>query len=409
MVRRLEDYASVVGEDLVNDIYSEAKQLAGKKLVHINSAPVGGGVAEILNSIVPLFKSIGINTKWEILEAPKKFFVITKKIHNMLQGEKGFLSEKEKKLYLKWNKINASMINLDKPDFVVIHDPQPLPLINFYEKNKKNKSQHWLWRCHIDITRPNRGVLYYTRQFIKNYNLMIVSMQRYKKGFIREEIITPSIDPLSKKNKYLSDAEVSKILSRHDISRDKPIVAQISRFDKWKDPLGVIEAFKLVKQKFNCRLVLLGNMADDDPESLTIYERIVQKSAEEKDIVVKSVAGKYENDMLVNALGRATSVIIQKSLREGFALTVTEASWKGTPIVGSKVGGIPLQVVNGKNGFLVSNIKECAQKTLWLLKNRTRAEKMGEYGKERVGKNFLVTRHLLDYVRLLKKYAKIAK
>lgn len=407
MVRRLEEYAAIVGEKVIDSIYSEAKQLAGKKLVHINSTPVGGGVAEILNSLVPLFRDVGISTRWEIIEAPEKFFVVTKKIHNMLQGEKGILSEREKKLYLKWNEIGAERIPLDTADFIVIHDPQPLPLIDFYKKNKKDST--WIWRCHIDISHPNKGMLYYARQFIKKYDLMIVSMDRFKKHFIREEIITPSIDPLSKKNKYLSDAEVSRVLSRHSISRDKPIVAQISRFDKWKDPLGVIEAFKLIRQKFNCQLVLLGNMAKDDPEGPAIYERIIREAARENDIAVRSVADKYENDILVNALARASSVVIQKSLREGFALTVTEALWKGTPVIGSKVGGIPLQIVNGKDGFLVSSIKECAQRTLWLLKNPAQARKMGEYGKERVREKFLVTRHLLDYIRLLKKYAKIAK
>jgi len=399
-MRHLKNYRKVVGKKVINRIYSEAEPLIGKKIVNINSTSTGGGVAELLDSLIPLFRSAGVDAVWEVIHAPKEFFVVTKKIHNALQGEKISFSYKEKKLYLKWNEINSKLIELNQPDMVVTHDPQPLPLINFFKKK-----QPWIWRCHIDLTSPYKSVWNYTKRFIKKYNGMIISHAQYKKRIISEHLIMPSINPLSRKNRHLSDSEINKILLRHHINMDKPIVAQISRFDKWKDPIGVIEAFKLIRKKYNCQLVLLGNMAKDDPEGAEIYEKIV-KSTREKDINIRCVDQPYENDFFVNALQRAASVVIQKSLKEGFALTVSEALWKGTPVVGSNVGGIPLQIINGKNGFLVNNIKECAQKTIWLLKHHEQAAQMGKYGKKRVREKFLITRHLLDYIMLFKQYIK---
>jgi len=391
----LNDYKDIIGEESIENIYQEATSLSDKHVEHVNSTFYGGGVAEILNSLTLLMNDVGIKTGWRLLKGNPDFFNVTKKFHNSLQGEDIVLSENKKRVYLETNEVNSIIMHIKSADCIIIHDPQPLPLINFYKK-----TQSWIWRCHIDLSEPNKVLWDYLKQFIVKYDSVIVSMEKYRKDDLDKphEIIAPSIDPLTTKNKFISDPDVKSYLSRFNIELDKPIISQISRFDKWKDPLGVINAFKIVKKEIDCKLVLLGSMASDDPEGDTIYNNIMELVKSDKDIIVINFA----DDYLVNCLQRASDVVIQKSLKEGFGLTVTEALWKGTPVVAGNVGGIPLQVIDGKNGYLVNNVEECADRVVKLLKNKKLREEMGKLGIEHVKNNFLITRHLMDYIRLLK-------
>lgn len=400
---RLADYTSIIGQEKINEIKKAAKPLQSKHVVHVNSTFTGGGVAEILNSLVDLFNDVGIKTGWRILKGEPAFYNITKSFHNGLQGEKNIkLNKQIKDLYQEINYHNSIHTHLDHHDAVIIHDPHPLPLVQYYKRG----NNPWIWRCHIDLVNPNKKLWNYLKTFIKEYDAVIVSDEKYLKADlkIKQKVINPSIDPLSHKNKNLSDKKISELLKKLNIPRDKPIISQISRFDKWKDPLGVIEAFDIIRKKINCRLVLLGNLASDDPEGLEIYDKVMAKTKHRKDIHV--LLNVENNDLSVNALQRASAVVIQKSLKEGFALTVSEALWKGTPVVASNVGGIPLQIVDGQNGFLINNVKECAEKTIWLLENKKQEKQMSAFAKKYVRDNFLITRHLLDYFELLNEHFK---
>jgi trehalose synthase len=392
----LKDYARVVGSKAINNILEEAKPLAGKHVVHVNSTSSGGGVAEILTSLVPLLNDSGIRTSWDVIVGSPDFFQATKSIHNALQGENVHFNGAKKRIYEKTNQLNASFMHISRHDCVIIHDPQPLPLIKFYRKG-----QPWIWRCHIDLTKPNASTWNYLKNFVLKYDATIVSKPTFKQHIpIPQEVIHPSIDPLSPKNKPISENIIRKYLNKFNISTHKPIISQISRFDKWKDPVGVIKAYELVKKKTDCQLVLLGSMASDDPEGQQMYDRISELAKYDQDIHVIN----YASDVLVNVMQRASSVVIQKSLKEGFGLTVSEALWKGIPVVAGNVGGIPLQVKHGYNGYLVNSPQTCAQAVTKLLKNPKLAKQMGKNGHEFVKEKFLITRHLLDYVHLLKKY-----
>lgn len=395
MKRSIDEYRKVVGDKELSEIYNKARKLSNKHILHINSTYQGGGVAEILNSLVLMMNDAGIFTGWRILHGTPDFFSVTKKFHNALQGDPINLSEMKKNLYLSCNENFAAFTHINH-DCVMVHDPQPLPLIKFYRKR-----QPWIWRCHIDISNPNPELWDYLKPFMLRYDLILVSHEKYKKKDlpVRQEILHPCIDPLSPKNIDLDEDTIKKYLHKFGVPFDKPIICQISRFDKWKDNEGVIKVFELVKQDFDCRLILCGNMAPDDPEGYQIYKRLLKKVAQLKDVLI--VMG--ENQIFVNALQRASKVIIQKSLREGFALTVTEALWKGTPVVASNVGGLPLQVIDGKTGFVLEpmDIKGIANKILKLLKDPELAKEMGCNAKEHVRKNFLVTGNLLKHIDIL--------
>lgn len=395
MLLSLKNYAGIVGEKLIQNIYEEATPLDKKHVEHVNSTYYGGGVAEILSSLTLLMNDVGIKTGWRLLKGHPDFFNVTKKFHNALQGGEIDISEDTKKIYLENNEVNSKIMHLDFADLLIIHDPQPLPLINFYKKK-----QPWVWRVHIDLSAPNPVLWNYLKPFASKYDSIIVSMDKYKQNDldIPYNIIPPSIDPLTTKNMDIKDSDVTKYLSDFGIERDKPIISQVSRFDIWKDPLGVVKAFEKIKNEVDCKLVLLGGMASDDPEGPKIYEELLGKVKSDADVIIIN----HTDDKLVNCLQRASDVVIQKSLKEGFGLTVTEALWKGTPVVGGNVGGIPLQVIEGKNGYLVNDIKECADRTIKLLKDPHLRGEMGKFGIEHVRKNFLITRHLMDYIRLLK-------
>lgn len=396
-MKSLDDYLPIVGEKVIGNIYQKTHRLSNKHIVHINSTAEGGGVAEILNNLVLLMNDVGIDTGWRVLLGPSDFFSVTKKFHNALQGGQINLSNNKKNLYLNTNERFSKFTHLDH-NCVIVHDPQPLPLIKFHRKK-----QPWIWRCHIDLTKPNKEIWSYVKPFILRYDMMIISSKHFKKNdlFLEQRVIHPSIDPLSAKNMDISDDTISRILKKFNIPTDKPLITQVSRFDPWKDPEGVLRVFEIVKEKVDCRLVYCYNMAADDPEGFVIYRRIEKKARkylEKGDILF--VRG--DNQILVNALQRKSSVILQKSTREGFGLTVAEAQWKGTPVVASKVGGIPEQVVDNKTGFLVApyDIAGCADKVITLLKDRKLSKEMGRKGKELIRNNFLVTRHISDYLTL---------
>lgn len=398
-MRVLNDYREITGEQIISELYKKARPFYGKRVIHINSTYYGGGVAEILNSLVPLMNDVGLDTGWRIIRGSPDFFAITKKFHNALQGDSINLTEIKKKIYLQANEDFATYTHLNH-DCVIIHDPQPLPMIKFYRKR-----QPWVWRCHIDLSHPNKQLLNFLKNFLLKYDIEIISHENYKADVPMEhKVIRPGIDPLTPKNMDLTKTDINKYLKKFNVPLDKPLITQISRFDKWKDPVGVIEVFKLVKKKIDCRLVLCGSMASDDPEGIQIYERVKQKAnnfiASGDIIMITS-----ENNILVNALQRSSAVILQKSIREGFGLTVTEALWKQAPVVASNVGGIPLQITDSENGFLTEpkDTYGFAERIIQIIKNPDLAKKLGLEGQETVRQKFLITRILYDYLDLFAK------
>ena len=397
-MKRLNDYRGIVSDEVISEIYKKARQIYGKRIIHINSTYLGGGVAEILSSFVPLMNDAGVDMGWRILHGNPDFFDITKKFHNALQGDPVNLTEIKKRLYIEANEYFSTYTHITH-DCVIIHDPQPLPLIQFYKKR-----QPWVWRCHVDLSHPNEGLWNLLKGFILRYDIAIISNKKYKKDDlpIEQRIIYPVINPLTPKNIDLSEKDISKYLKKFKVPTDKPLLTQISRFDKWKDPLGVLEVFKIVKREIDCRLVLCGSMAADDPEGIKIHAKVEQRAnnlIEKGDVILIT----SENNIFVNALQRSSAVIIQKSIREGFGLTVTEALWKEKPVVASNVGGIPLQITDEKNGFLLDpdDTEGFAGKIVDLLRNPDMGRQMGKKGKEIVRKKFLITRLALDYLELL--------
>jgi trehalose synthase len=400
----LKDYAEIAGEEAIKAIHEKAEKLSKKHIVCVSSTYQGGGVAEILHNLVVLMNEAGVKTGWRVLHGSPDFFTITKKFHNALQGEEINLTERKKQIYYETNRRFSVFTHIDH-DLVMVHDPQPLPLIDFYKKE-----QPWIFRCHIDLSNPNAKVWNYLKPFIEKYDHFVVSNESYRKELkTPQSVIYPAIDPLDRKNRPVTEKMIEKRLGKHGIERDKPIISQVSRFDKWKDPLGVVKVFEDVREKADCRLVLLGSLALDDPEGQSIFEQVrqeVEKSKYKKDITLILA----DNDFLVNCLQRASSVVIQKSLKEGFGLTITEALYKGTPVVASAVGGIPLQVVNGVNGFLhePGDARCFSESVLKLLGDQKLREELGKNGKEHVKKNFLITRLMADWLDLFGKCLKQA-
>ncbi len=401
MKHKIENYREIVGNEVIESIYEKAKDIRGKHILHINSTYQGGGVAEILNSLVPLMNSIGIDVGWRILHGTPDFFTITKKLHNALQGDKIHLTRIKKQIYEKINEIFSTYTHI-KHDAVIIHDPQPLPLIKFYEKK-----QPWIWRCHVDLSNPNLEILDFLKEYMIKYDLIILSNEKYKiKNLpVKQKIVYPAIDPLSPKNKEIPKNVISKYLKKYGIKTDKPLITQVARFDKWKDPLGLIDIFEIVRKDVDCRLVLCGSQATDDPESQRIFNKVMLKA---KNLVRNGniILITSENHILVNSLQRSSAVIVQKSIREGFGLAVTEALWKEKPVVASNVGGISTQIKDRINGFLIepSDIEKFADKITEILQNPELAMKIGKNGKKIVKEKFLITRLILDHLDILREY-----
>ena len=368
------------------------RKLKGKSFLHVNSTKEGGGVAEILQRMIPLMKGLGIDARWEVINGDKPFYDTTKTIHNTLQGDKGTISKKAWDHYYEVNKKNAAKLDLEA-DAVLIHDPQPAPLIDF------RKGGLWFWRCHIDVSKPNPPIFDHISSFASKYHATVFSVPKFAKPITNAEyIIPPSIDPLSQKNMELRDEEINEVAERLGIPRDRPIILQVSRFDRFKDPIGVINAYKLVKKYNDCILVLAGSPATDDPEGEEVLAEVKEYAAGDKDIFILLLPPFSDRD--INALQRMATVVIQKSLKEGFGLTVSEAMWKGKPVLGGAVGGIPLQVVHGLTGFLVHSVDGAAFRIRQYLNDPEMAMRMGEAGREYVRDNFLLTRQVRDYLSL---------
>jgi len=380
-----------------------SRELRGLRVAFINSTSFGGGVAEIFYSLIPLLRSLGIDIHWYVIEGDGKFFNITKKIHNMLQGEEESINSKEEDYYLLINKNNGENFN-EKFDIIVIHDPQPMALPLFLNK----KTKKFVWRCHIDTSSPSQRARNFVGKFIKLYERVIFSVEEFARGLKCDNnslIIHPSIDPFSQKNKFLEQDVVDEIVEKFGVDIQRPFLLQVSRFDPWKDPLGVIDVYRNVKVDFpNIQLVLIGSMATDDPEGWKFYEKTLRYAGMDEDIFVFTNfdgVGSLE----VNAFQRKATIVIQKSIREGFGLTVSEALWKKKAVIGGNTGGIKVQIKNGKNGFLVSSKVETEERVKELLLNGEEREEFGRNGHAVVRKKFLTTRHALDYLKLFKSLA----
>jgi trehalose synthase len=395
---RLEDFRHIVPDETLAEIYAKARKFYGRHIVHLNATYQGGGVAEILYSLVMLMNDVGIDAGWRILHGSQEFFEVTKGFHNALQGAKLNLSERKKQLYVQTNESFAHFTHLQH-DCVIVHDPQPLALIQSYRKR-----QPWIWRCHIDLTDPHKALWDFLKGFVLKYDQVIVSNERYFKSDlpVAQRLIYPAINPLSPKNAPMSDKAAHDRLGKAGVPTDKPIITQVSRLDPWKDPEGVIDVFKIVREKVDCRLVLCYNVASDDPEGMQMYKKVQRKGnrlLQQGDILL--VVG--NNEKLVNAVQRFSRVIIQKSIREGFCLAVTEAMWKGTPVVASNVGGIPSQIEDGRNGFLLDpmDYEGFADRIVRLLRNPKEGKELGRQARETVRERFLITRLLADHLDVL--------
>jgi trehalose synthase len=367
-------------------------KLAGKTFLHVNSTKAGGGVAEILQRMIPLLRSLGIDARWEVIEGDQQFFDTTKKIHNGLQGEAETITPEMWAHYYEINRRNAGKLDLGA-DAVLIHDPQPAALVDF----KPGGDQTWLLRCHIDISTPHQAVYENFIPYCGKYDAAIFSVASFAKPMpIPEYIVPPSIDPLSEKNMDLAEEEIREVAERHQIPLDRPILLQVSRFDRFKDPLGVIRAYRMVKKYNDCILVLAGSPASDDPEGETVLAEVRNFAEDDPDIYILLLPPFSDKD--INALQRMATVILQKSMKEGFGLTVSEAMWKGKPVIGGAAGGIPLQITHGVSGFLVRSVEGAAFRARQLLNNPGMAARIGRRGQDMVRDNFLITRQIRDYL-----------
>ncbi len=387
---RVEEYEQYVGGETVERVMKKAKPLQGMHVAHVNSTYYGGGVAEMLGTLTLLMNSVGIKTGWRVIQGSPDFFSVTKKMHNALQGGEINLTDLKEHIYESVVYENAVRNHLDH-DRVIIHDPQPLPMITHYQKRGP-----WIWRCHIDLTSPNRLLWKYLKPFIEEYDAIIVTLKEYIQRLRTPQVtFMPAIDPFTIKNRLLSEEERRARLEYYDIPTDLPIVVQVSRFDRWKDPEGVIKAFQLARKEVDATLVLLGNVATDDPEGEEVYQSLLNYQDERIIILAR------EDTALVNALQSEAAVVMQKSIREGFGLTVTEAMWKGAAVIGGNVGGIRYQIEDGVNGFLVSSIKEAARRIVQLVKDEQLRKRLGEKARQTVQQNFLMIRLLEQYLDLL--------
>ncbi|MBD3426835.1 MAG: glycosyltransferase [Candidatus Omnitrophica bacterium] len=390
----IESYRNVAPPGTVDFIFNLAKNLKGRSMLHVNSTRFGGGVAEMLHRLVPIFKDLGIKTRWDVLEGSELFYKTTKSFHNALQGDRQVITPEMFEEFKIMNTKNASNLSLDA-DFVVIHDPQPAAFIDHKPDGKK-----WVWRCHIDISRPQRLVWNFLKGYVSKYDGAIFSLPGFAQKLpIPQFLIYPSIDPLSDKNKELEGSVIDAELEKYGIPRDRPMILQVSRFDKFKDPLGVIEAYKMVKKYNDCILVLAGGGATDDPEGAQVLHDIREIASHDEDIYLLDLPP--DANITINALQRSAAIILQKSTKEGFGLTVAEAMWKGKPVIGGAVGGITVQIVYGRTGYTVNSVEGCAYRMRYLLNNPQLAAKIGENGIDYARRNFLVTRHICDYLALM--------
>jgi trehalose synthase len=402
--KRLADYAEIIGEKRYEHLRALAKAAAGRSMLHINATAYGGGVAEILQNLVPLLRDAGVDAHWAVLDAPPAFYDITKKIHNALQGMKLDLSDTEKKLFLDVASENAAQ--LTDADVVLAHDPQAVALRHFA---KDPDRAGWVWRCHIDLTAAHQPVWSFLKPFVEEHDASIWTMPQFVRPDLKQKVLiqAPTIDPLSLKNQDMPLSAARELARRWNVDVERPILLQVSRFDPWKDPLGVIDAYRIVKKEVpGVQLVMIGSLADDDPEGQEYLDRTRAHAGGDPDVYLFTNLDGVK-DQEVNAFQRAATVVVQKSLREGFGLVVAEALWKGIPVVAGKVGGIVIQIQDGVSGYLVSSPEECAARCLDLLRDPALRKRMAAAGREHVRENFLITRDLRDQLELVTTLAKV--
>jgi len=401
--KRLADYAEIIGDERYEELRRLAKAAAGRSMLHVNATAYGGGVAEILQNLVPLLRDAGVDAQWAVLDAPPAFYDITKKIHNALQGMQLDLSDDEQTLFLDVAKENAAQMSL--ADVVLAHDPQAVALRHFTVDAGR---AGWVWRCHIDLTAAYQQVWSFLRPFIEEHDASIWTMPGFVRPDLKQKVLirAPTIDPFSTKNQEMPIEEAQKIVRRFRVDPDRPMLLQVSRFDPWKDPLGVIDAYRLVKKAVrDVQIVMIGSLADDDPEGQEYFDRTRAHAGGDPDVFLFTNLDGVK-DREVNAFQRAATVVVQKSLREGFGLVVAEGLWKGIPVVAGKVGGIVIQIQDGVSGYLVSSPEECADRCIGLLNDPALRKRMAAAGREHVRENFLITRDLRDQLDLVRTFAK---
>jgi trehalose synthase len=398
MSATLSSYEAIVGSAVIRQLRQLGEKLAGTRIVHVNSTREGGGVAEILEWMTPLMMDLGLKATWEVIHGTGRFFEITKSIHNGLQGYPVSISGKDWKIYEDVNASNFERLRpiLEEADIVVIHDPQPAHLLKLFNRRKGK----WIWRAHIDISRPFRPVWKVLRTFVEKYDASIFSMAEFAQPLPHPQfLVPPSIDPLSEKNRDLAPMEIEAVRAEYGLDPFRPLLVQISRFDRFKDPLGVVAAYRMVRKVTPVQLVLAGGGASDDPEGKEVLEEVIEAAGNDPDIHVLLLPP--DSHKTVNALQRMATIILQKSTREGFGLTVTEGMWKGKPVIGGDVGGIRLQVMNHHTGFLVNTPEGAAHRIRYLLHHRDSIDLMGATAREFVRENFLLTRHIREYLTLM--------
>src|SRR5712691_9127926 len=396
--KSLADYATIATRGLMDEIRRLAEPLAGKRVVHLSATAFGGGVAEINYTLIPLMQDAGLDVEWRIIRGQEEFFNVTKTIHNALQGNPQGLTADQKEIFQRYNALNAREF-VGEYDFVIVHDPQPVAMIEHVE----NPTGHWIWRCHIDLSTPNRGVLDFLLPSMCRYDAAVFHRREYvpqTDGLPEAFIWPPAIDPLAPKNMALSPEDAAYIVDQFGIDVDRPLLTQVSRFDPWKDPLGVIDAYRIVKEEFSeVQLALVGSMAHDDPEGWDYYNKTVEYADGDPDIFILSNLNNV-GSVEVNAFQVHSRAVVQKSIREGFGLTVSEALWKGRPTVAGNVGGIRVQIENGVTGWLVDSAADCAAACLEILRDPESARQHALRGKEHVRRNFLTPRLLRDWLVL---------
>lgn len=402
--KALADYEIFVEPAAIHSIRETAGELAGARVLHINATAFGGGVSELLYTLVPLMQDTGLVADWKVIQGSEEFFSVTKIMHNCLQGMDLPVTDQMKKIYEYHNLTNAKMLT-GEYDYIIVHDPQPLAL-PYFLKNHRKLGKKWIWRCHLDLTKFSKDLWDYLTPFMQIYDGVIFTSPTYVDEYSAKlppcTFIMPTIDPLSPKNTPLDDHTITRTLRKYNIDPGRPLLTQVSRYDPWKDPLGVIDAYKLVKEKRpETMLLLAASMASDDPESWHYYEKTARHAGEDPDIFLLSNLHGVGN-LEINAFQRGSTVVVQKSLQEGFGLTVTEALWKEKAVVGGNVGGITLQIENGQNGFLVDSVEACAEKMLYLLEHEEERRRMGNAGREKVREKFLSTCNLESYLNLFR-------
>ena len=395
--KTLADYTHIVGWPLIDEIRTLAEPLSGLRVLHLSATAFGGGVSEILYTLVPLMRDVGLDAEWQVIYGREEFFNATKLLHNALQGHPDDLTEDQWATWKQYNEMNARELSSDW-DVIIVHDPQPAAIHSLVPE----KARHWVWRCHIDLSTPNEATMAHLKPYLETYPMSVFHMASYVPSGMdgSVNIVPPAIDPLAPKNMALSPEDAVYVCNQFGLDVDRPLICQVSRFDPWKDPLGVIDAYRIVKEQVpEVQLALVGSMATDDPEGWDFYNSTLAHADGDPDI---HILNNFNNvgAIEVNAFQSLADVVIQKSTKEGFGLTVSEALWKGRPFIGGDVGGIPLQVEDGETGYLVSTVEDCAKRSLEILQDPALGKALGRRGKEHVREHFLTPRYLRDYLKI---------